>query len=79
MGDTIRNPKLRTKDDALCHFDVVVANPPFSPDKWGVEASEVGANGGGAGAEGIELSHNPPLLREWDFSLKNLDFRQLVT
>lgn len=39
-GDTIRNPKLRTKDDALRHFDVVVANPPFSLDKWGVEAAE---------------------------------------
>ena len=39
-GDTIRNPKLRTKDDALRHFDVVVANPPFSLDKWGTEAAE---------------------------------------
>ncbi len=39
-GDTIRNPKLRTKDDALRHFDIVVANPPFSLDKWGVEAAE---------------------------------------
>ena len=36
-GDTIGNPKLRTKDDQLMHFDVVVANPPFSLDKWGVE------------------------------------------
>jgi type I restriction enzyme M protein len=39
-GDTIRNPKLRTKDDALRHFDVVVANPPFSLGKWGTEAAE---------------------------------------
>ena len=39
-GDTIRNPKLRTKDDTLRHFDVVVANPPFSLDKWGTEAAE---------------------------------------
>ena len=39
-GDTIRNPKLRTKDDALRHFDIVVANPPFSLDKWGTEAAE---------------------------------------
>lgn len=39
-GDTIRNPKLRTKDDALRHFDVVVANPPFSLDKWGTETAE---------------------------------------
>jgi len=40
-GDTIRNPKLRTSDDMLRHFDVVVANPPFSLDKWGTEAAEV--------------------------------------
>ncbi|MCD9150077.1 N-6 DNA methylase [Pseudophaeobacter sp. MA21411-1] len=39
-GDTIRNPKLRTSDDMLRHFDVVVANPPFSLDKWGTEAAE---------------------------------------
>ncbi|MBY8977397.1 type I restriction-modification system subunit M [Rhodobacteraceae bacterium NNCM2] len=39
-GDTIRNPKLRTSDDLLRHFDVVVANPPFSLDKWGVETAE---------------------------------------
>ncbi|AZV77129.1 type I restriction-modification system subunit M [Parasedimentitalea marina] len=39
-GDTIRNPKLRTSDDMLRHFDVVVANPPFSLDKWGIEAAE---------------------------------------
>lgn len=36
-GDTIGNPKLRTGDDMLRHFDVVVANPPFSLDKWGAE------------------------------------------
>lgn len=34
-GDTIRNPKLLDGDDKLKHFDVVVANPPFSLDKWG--------------------------------------------
>lgn len=33
-GDTIRNPKLR-EGDALMKFDTVVANPPFSLDKWG--------------------------------------------
>ena len=38
-GDTIRNPKLRTTDDTLRHYDVVVANPPFSLDKWGVETA----------------------------------------
>lgn len=34
-GDTIRNPKLLDGNDKLKHFDVVVANPPFSLDKWG--------------------------------------------
>ncbi len=33
-GDTIRNPKL-LEDDQLMRFEVVVANPPFSLDKWG--------------------------------------------
>ena len=33
-GDTIRNPKLK-EGDALMRFDTVVANPPFSLDKWG--------------------------------------------
>lgn len=41
-GDTLNNPKL-TEDGArggaptLKKFDVVVANPPFSLDKWGAE------------------------------------------
>jgi len=39
-GDTVRNPKLRTSDDMLRHFDVVVANPPFSLDKWGTGTAE---------------------------------------
>lgn len=38
-GDTINNPKL-TENDALMKFDVVVANPPFSLDKWGAENAE---------------------------------------
>jgi type I restriction enzyme M protein len=38
-GDTIRNPKLR-EGDALMKFDTVVANPPFSLDKWGAENAE---------------------------------------
>jgi len=33
-GDTIRNPKLKQGDE-LMKFDTVVANPPFSLDKWG--------------------------------------------
>lgn len=35
-GDTIRNPKL-IEDDKLMKFEVVVANPPFSLDKWGAD------------------------------------------
>lgn len=33
-GDTLRNPKLK-EGDKLMKFDTVVANPPFSLDKWG--------------------------------------------
>jgi type I restriction enzyme M protein len=39
-GDTLRNPKLLASDTSLRHFDVVVANPPFSLEKWGYEAAE---------------------------------------
>src|SRR3954462_12367323 len=35
-GDTSRQPKLLA-DDKLMKFEVVVANPPFSLDKWGQE------------------------------------------
>lgn len=38
-GDTLRNPKLKD-GDALMKFDTVVANPPFSLDKWGAEDAE---------------------------------------
>lgn len=44
-GDTLNNPKL-TEDGArggaptLKKFDVVVANPPFSLDKWGAEEAD---------------------------------------
>ncbi len=39
-GDTIRNPKLLNGDDSLKLFDIVVANPPFSLNKWGSEQAE---------------------------------------
>jgi type I restriction enzyme M protein len=39
-GDTIRNPKLLDGESSLRHFDIVVANPPFSLEKWGVENAE---------------------------------------
>ena len=35
-GDTLNNPKL-IDGDALMRFDLLVANPPFSLDKWGAE------------------------------------------
>ena len=35
-GDTLRNPRL-VEHDQLMKFDIVVANPPFSLEKWGVE------------------------------------------
>lgn len=38
-GDTLRNPRLLNSDESLQHFDVVVANPPFSLDKWGHESA----------------------------------------
>ena len=38
-GDTIRTPKL-TDGKTLKHFDIVVANPPFSLEKWGSESAE---------------------------------------
>jgi type I restriction enzyme M protein len=39
-GDTIRNPKLLDGSASLKHFDIVVANPPFSLEKWGFEGAE---------------------------------------
>lgn len=38
-GDTLNNPAL-VENDRLMHFDVVVANPPFSLKKWGAEHAE---------------------------------------
>lgn len=35
-GDTLRSPKL-LEEDKLMKFDTVVANPPFSLDKWGAD------------------------------------------
>lgn len=39
-GDTLRNPKLLDDTGLLKHFDIVVANPPFSLEKWGQEGAE---------------------------------------
>jgi type I restriction enzyme M protein len=35
--DTIRNPKLLEDSRTLLKFNIVVANPPFSLDKWGAD------------------------------------------
>ncbi|HMG14572.1 MAG TPA: class I SAM-dependent DNA methyltransferase, partial [Saprospiraceae bacterium] len=35
-GDTLNNPRL-LEGDQLRKFDIVVANPPFSLDKWGAD------------------------------------------
>jgi type I restriction enzyme M protein len=37
-GDTLREPQLLEGND-LAHFNVVVANPPFSLDKWGADGA----------------------------------------
>jgi len=37
-GDTINQPRL-IEGDHLMKFDIVVANPPFSLDKWGSESA----------------------------------------
>lgn len=34
-GDTLREPKLLEPDGDLMHFDITVANPPFSLKNWG--------------------------------------------
>ncbi len=39
-GDTISNPLLLDENGGLKHFDVVVANPPFSLEKWGHEGAD---------------------------------------
>jgi type I restriction enzyme M protein len=38
-GDTLNSPAL-VENDRLMKFNVVVANPPFSLDKWGAENAE---------------------------------------
>ncbi len=38
-GDTLNNPLLK-EDERLMQFDIIVANPPFSLDKWGEKSLE---------------------------------------
>ena len=39
-GDTLRNPAFSDKSGKLKTFDVVLANPPFSLERWGREVWE---------------------------------------
>jgi type I restriction enzyme M protein len=40
-GDTLKDPQLFHSDTQLERFNVVVANPPFSLDKWGAETASI--------------------------------------
>ena len=42
-GDTLNNPRLLDESGRLMKFDIVVANPPFSLDKWGQEIDQLEA------------------------------------
>lgn len=37
QGDTLRNPRFEADDGGIRQFEVVTANPPFSPKNWGHE------------------------------------------
>jgi type I restriction enzyme M protein len=37
-GDTLRDPKFKTPAGELEHFDIVIANPPFSLTNWGQDS-----------------------------------------
>lgn len=39
-GDTLKDPQLISDSQTLERFNVVVANPPFSLDKWGAENAD---------------------------------------
>lgn len=43
-ADTLNNPQL-LEGDSLMKFDIVVANPPFSLDKWGAEHAATDVHG----------------------------------
>jgi type I restriction enzyme M protein len=36
-GDTLRSPAFRKPDGTISHFDIVIANPPFSLANWGAD------------------------------------------
>lgn len=39
-GDTLKSPQLLDPDGRLMRYNVVVANPPFSLDKWGADSAK---------------------------------------
>jgi len=43
-ADTLNNPQL-LEGDSLMKFDIVVANPPFSLDKWGADHAAIDVHG----------------------------------
>ena len=64
-GDTIRNPKLRTQDDLLRHFDVIVANPPFSLKNGGSRRRRRTSSAGFAGVCHPRLRATMPSSCTW--------------
>ncbi len=52
-GDTLSNPK-HLKDDKLMKFQIVVANPPFSLDKWASGFAGEGSDKNFAMAENLD-------------------------
>jgi type I restriction enzyme M protein len=56
-GDTIRSPRLIERD-TLMKFEVVVANPPFSLDKWGYEEASQESPASGASLELTSQGYN---------------------
>ncbi|GGH59255.1 type I restriction enzyme M protein [Filimonas zeae] len=63
-GDTIRNPKLKEKDQ-LMKFDVVVANPPFSLDKWGADDTQKDDKSAGGQPQSGYKAAADPYQRFW--------------
>jgi type I restriction enzyme M protein len=53
-GDTLRDPAFRNSEGGIRQFDVVVANPPFSPKNWGHDWLKAGGDPFG------RIDHLPP-------------------
>ena len=66
--NTITNPKL-AEDDTLMKFNIVVANPPFSLDKWGAEGAAAELAGRTILAENPGSEDEGAAAIEWPFKL----------